>query len=373
MLMKTIRLLSLLATCVLSLSLYAYDFQSAGVCYKVTSPTTVAVTYKDLSSLNNYPYLIDVIIPSKVTYNDIEYDVTSIADSAFCYSNDLASFTIPEGVTSIGTRAFYSSLGLGAVTIPSGVTSIGEGAFGYTNLTSVTIPTGVTSIAKNLFLCCSSLTSVTLPEGITSIGEQAFGSCESLASITIPDGVTSIGRAAFADTGLTSFTIPETVTTINEYTFYECKALTSIAFPANVTTIDDAAFSGCDGLTSISVAAMTPPTIQYGTFESVSRTIPLYVPTGTLYAYSVADYWSEFINISATLPTAIQPVVALEGVYAQNGTVVVENGTNLPVSIYDVTGRLVVSGSSLSQYFAVPTVGVYLVKVGEQTMKLLVP
>ncbi|HKL96050.1 MAG TPA: T9SS type A sorting domain-containing protein, partial [Paludibacteraceae bacterium] len=59
--------------------------------------------------------------------------------------------------------------------------------------------------------------------------------------------------------------------------------------------------------------------------------------------------------------------------YTQAGKIVVENVQNLPVTIYDVTGRLVTSGSSVIHEFTVPHAGVYIVTVGTQTMKVVVP
>ena len=84
----------------------------------------------------------------------------------------------------------------------------------------------------------------------------------------------------------------------------------------------------------------------------------------------LASYAGQF---STDGYVGIGNVELIEGVYAQNGNIVIANDTNLPVAIYDVVGRLVASGSSLTQQFAVPNAGVYLVKVGEQTMKVLVP
>lgn len=59
------------------------DFTVDGVFYDVTSPNTVKVTYKGFAkdSYGYYPvsgFTGDVVIPSKVTYNSTEYNVTAI-------------------------------------------------------------------------------------------------------------------------------------------------------------------------------------------------------------------------------------------------------------------------------------------------------
>lgn len=81
---------------------YAYDFQSNGIYYNITSTNTVEVTYKD----NNYgSYNGDVIIPNTVTRNNKTYTVTTIGDKAF-YNSSVSNVTISEVITSIGDSAF---------------------------------------------------------------------------------------------------------------------------------------------------------------------------------------------------------------------------------------------------------------------------
>ena len=129
---------------------------------------------------NNYTG--SVVIPEKVTYESVEYSVTSIGDGAFgedmFQQSRLTSITIPNSVTSIGKYAFYGCSGLTSVTIPNSVTSIGNYSFwGCFGLTSVTIPNSVTSIGNYAFRYCSGLTSVTIPNSVASIGNGAFSGC----------------------------------------------------------------------------------------------------------------------------------------------------------------------------------------------------
>ena len=87
----------------LAFSSEAYDFKSGDLCYNITSstePYTVEVTYNDSIS-----GLSIVTIPTTVTYNSVEYSVTSIGSFAFSYYYDLKSVTIPNSVTSIGSNA----------------------------------------------------------------------------------------------------------------------------------------------------------------------------------------------------------------------------------------------------------------------------
>ena len=255
-----------------------------GIYYYLTAETKQAEVTKNPSK-----YSGSVLIPEKVTYESVEYSVTSIGNEAFHNSyGGLTSVTIPNSVTTIGYRAFYNCTGLTSIAIPNSVTSIVKEAFYHcSGLTSVTIPNSVTSIGDFAFDSCSGLTSITIGNSVKSIGDFAFDSCSGLTSITveegnsiydsrdncnaiietgtnelvfgcqntiIPNSVTSIGDCAFVGcSGLTSITIPNSVTSIGVQAFYHCFGLTSITIPNSVTSIEVGAFQACFGLTSIMV------------------------------------------------------------------------------------------------------------------------
>ncbi len=243
-----------------------YDFTVDGIFYKRTStvsPYTVEVTV-ETDKANSYSG--DVTIPSSVTFNDINYSVTSIGAYAFAASTNLNSVSIPSSVTSIQPWAFVECSALTAPTIPSSVTLIDNGAFwGCTSITDITIPTLVDSIGLYAFYGCTGLpgisvdatnttfssedgvlynkdkttlvvypagkpgTSYTISSSVDTIGGFAFGYCKGLTSITIPTSVTYITAAAFSEcTGLTSMTIPSSVTYLNNNPFYNCTGLTAI-------------------------------------------------------------------------------------------------------------------------------------------------
>ena len=222
---------------------------------------------------------------------------------------------IPEGVTCIGEGAFWGCTSLTNISIPESVTSIGNKAFQYcSSLTNINIPESVTSIGNDAFYCCSSLTTITIPEGVKSIGFRAFFFCTSLTTITISEGVKSIGSNAFQYcSSLTAVTIPESVKSIGTWIFSYCSSLTDITIPEGVTSIGYAAFSDCSSLTTITCEAATPPTIDdSSTFDGVDKSIPVYVPAGSVEAYKTAAYWGEFTNI--------QPILIASGTCGDNLT-----------------------------------------------------
>ena len=253
----------------------------------------------------------------------------------------LTSVVIPSSVTSIPNYAFYGCRSLTSIAIPESVTKIGEYAFrGCSSLTSITIPASVTSIGNSAFDNCTALRKVTFEDGNNTlslgynktssndIGEGLFYDCplttlylgrdlyysdyysngfspfayvSSLSSVTIGENVTSIGSHAFYGCYLNFIDIPENskLTTIGEQAFFYCN-IGSITIPEGVTSIGDGAFACCYYLNSITSYAMTPPRCYwsaYDPFYKVSKTIPVYVPQGTLSKYEKADSWKEFSNI----------------------------------------------------------------------------
>ena len=378
----------------------AHDFEVEGVYYNIVPGTKQAeVTYQgNRFDEYNDEYFGSITIPSAVTYDGVEYSVTSIGEYAFlaCYNltsvtlsegmasigreafwdcTNLVSINIPESVTSIASEAFWNCRSLSSITIPKNVANIGRVAFHYccglTSITiaedsqlssieegtfsmcssvkNITIPGSVTSIGVGAFYECSNLASINIPEGVTSIEDYTFHGCCSLTSINMPVDIKSIGRYAFSYCdSLTNITLPKSTTSIGEYAFHSCSSLASIVIPESITEIGGNAFIGCislaritvncanvvghwfrngdeitpssikeiilgsgvksiaDGaftcgsLTSITSQAITPPIIEYATFDGVNKSIPVYVPAGTAKAYKAAPYWCEFNIIDIT-------------------------------------------------------------------------
>lgn len=244
----------------------------------------------EVTNVSGNYYSGTVEIPSTVTYEDVEYTVTTIKTSAFLWCENLKSVTIPNTVTTIGESAFYKCTGLNFVKLGTGVKSIGADAFsGDLRISTVTIydfeawcniefsssasnpmcygrylylddeeittpeiPQSVTFIGDFAFIGCSHFSSVTIPNTVTTIGRNAFERCSGLTSISIPGSVGKVGNYAFYDcTGLTSLTISNGVQSIGTYTFGNCKGVTSLSIPNSVASIGDDAFAGCTGLTSL--------------------------------------------------------------------------------------------------------------------------
>ncbi len=213
-----------------------------------TSQTTFTIgdlTYKtiDATSVKVYKCSTNVVavnIPSSVEYNSVNYNVTTIANSAFkaCYS--LTNVSIPESVHTIEEQAFYNC----------------------TKLSEINIPFNVTSIEGNTFRNCNALTSITIPNNVTSIEHHAFYSCDGLTSIIVPNNVTFIG----------------------EYAFGDCSNLNTITFGTNLNSMGKHIFQNSNNLTNIICLSSTPPNIESNTFEYSPTNKNLTIPFGSDYS-----------------------------------------------------------------------------------------
>ena len=276
-----------------------------GIYYKLNnSDKTAQVAY----SRNRYSG--EIVIPSSVTYEGKDYNVTGIGAHAFYGSADLTSINIPNSVTSIEDQIFDGCTSLASIvieegntvydsrencnavietasnkllfgcngsTIPNSVTNIGSSSFsGYPGLTSIIIPDGVTSIGEKAFSECSGLNFLSIGSGVTTIGKKAFESCSSLTKVelnnnaivskdynstpfindifgsqvkeyVLGEDVKSIGELAFSECpNLTTVHLSNSVMSIGNSAFYFCTNLAEINIPSSMTSIDQWAFSGCN-------------------------------------------------------------------------------------------------------------------------------
>ena len=153
-------------------------------------------------------YAGSVVIPSKVKYKGIEYNVTSIGKRAFYICKDLTSVTIPNSVKSIGDAAFKECYNLKTINIPNSVERIGTSAFEKCeSLTSITLP-NIRIIEERTFEDCKNLTSITLPKSVVKVGYMAFyGSM--INTVTILYDYLRLEGNAFYNTDIKKIYVPK--------------------------------------------------------------------------------------------------------------------------------------------------------------------
>ena len=92
----------------IGITVHAHDFEVGGIYYNITSSTnkTVSVTYQGSSYSESIEYNGEITIPEIVTYNNVEYCVVAIGESAFYGCDGLTGIIIPNSVTCIGSNPF---------------------------------------------------------------------------------------------------------------------------------------------------------------------------------------------------------------------------------------------------------------------------
>ncbi len=358
--------------------------------------------------------------------------ITSIGDFAFLNdSYNMTSIHLPEGIRRIGKYAFAGNYGLTSISIPASVELIDTAAFYYcTELTAVQVnsnnrhycsengvlfnkdkstliiypakkqdsyyalPSNVKVIETAAFMSCQALTEIILPYGLTTISVEAFNYCTNLAEITIPNSVNYIGEYVLYETALyndesnwtdgclywdncliatnyeipASYTIPSGTRLIAGGTF-NTSELREITIPASVISIGEESFNWCNNLQKMTVYAQIPPMLGANVFENVNRNIPLYVPAGSLERYSEAAIWNEF-QLQAMPATDLQTTIAdgFESLVITNGTLY--NPVGLPISIFDMQGRLIYNGAESIVNMAT---GIYIVRIENSARKVFIP
>ena len=350
--MKT-KIFTLFVALLATTCLWAYDFQSGDLYYRITSSDLYTVEVTRDFDQQTYDNLTTVVIPETITYNDITYSVTEIGTSAFSGCSSLTFIDTGNGVTRIGGMAFSDCTSLASINIGSRVTDIGYCAFmNCTNLTSLFLPQSVAhldviegfshgsvnltsiDVADNNATYCSidgvvfskdqkklilypsgrkgsyttpmsttiigcgsfhgsPLSSIVMTENVKEIEIWAFEKCSDLKSVSIPSSVTTIGRAAFVGcTSLSSKIILTNVQNIGEGAFEGCEMLDTVVLGDKIEEIGELAFNECEKLYHIYCYAPRPPIIEKNVFPNYN--VNLYIPCDYLDYYKYDRVFGSF-------------------------------------------------------------------------------
>lgn len=253
----------------------------------------------------------------------------------------LKTIVFPLSLKVVGNAAFSECYNLsGKIIIPEGVTTVGVSSFEATAIESVELPSSLITVTDGAM-------------AIDAIGTHAFENCRSLREINIPESVTTIQTSVFSG----------------------CTSLTTITLPKGVTWVCGSAFQDCIGLKEIRVHASVPPKADYQAFYRVdTETCKLMVPEGTRDAYKEADEWKGFdIQEDATLNIQENEINNDSiKVYAVQNGVVIESSVSIPVNVYSISGNLLYEGFSDDKSYIELMQGLYIVKAGDVTTKVVI-
>ena len=366
---------------------------------------------------------------SGLTSIDIPDGVTTIGDYAFWSCSGLTSVDIPNSVTSIGDWAFSDCTELTSVKIGNGVTTIGynafddcgtieefvfpegthyyphqfgnNGLFGSTNKSGKYTGTLVNKLhisdspdtleLESVYTCHASPNSVVL---IDCYYEPYYLKLKELY----------IGRKLNLEISTLHtnnvlheiYLFPETLETVEiggclksdsicryryRYSHYISETSINDLGPTNIKTIiyGDSIAEITDPVTTASeiyLRCTTPPVTEEWENSNYLNSI-LYVPQGTLAVYQNADVWKNFWDIrewdstttdikSPTIDNTDAADISIDG----KQVTVTTNNPGTRVQIYNTDGVLVYDGKEGTVNIETP--GLYIIKAGNQTKKLLV-
>lgn len=198
-------------------------------------------------------------------YDNNEYTVTEIGESAFLNNKSIETLKFPSTVHTIRNMAFYYCRNLREVEVTGDDHKL-------------------TSIGDYAFRSCGALTTFNPPDTLISVGDYAFADSTSLVNIVIGDKLTEIGKCAFMNTGYvnndqhwqddmlylglhlikvrqmamedgsytnTTVTVKDGTVSISVGAFSDCKFVTEVVLPASLKIVDKDAFLNCETIQKV--------------------------------------------------------------------------------------------------------------------------
>ncbi len=327
----------LMVALISSLGVWAYnttDVTIDNIGYRIyfaeyAGETNHAVVYTN-SSGTELPDL--VTIPATITYNDINYDVTSVEYWRYgkevslslpssilsidlcAIESDIATLTLSSSVTSVTQSSLNSSYGnarIAAYAVASGNTSYSSEAGVLFNVDKTTLiyyphrksdvvyelPSTVKSIGDYAFYDVDKIEKVVLPSGLTTIGYYAFSSCNNLTNCAFPESLTDIKDYAFEGCKLAfdnnTLVLPSSLSNIGQRAFFDAflnNSSYTVEFPSTLGQDVAHVYVGSYAFNCSVIRAkmQTPSASSYDAFDYVSK---IYVPQGRKDAYVAVNGW----------------------------------------------------------------------------------
>ena len=289
-------------------------FYNSPVDYFVFGPNVMSIPTRICFGLTN---LTNIVLPQSVksiggfsfygcvglTQMDIPQNVKTINESAFYNCSNISKLEIPDSVESIGVDAFNGMSSLDTLIIynPSVNVSSTSKAVHNKSLKYLKAPASILSVSESdLVNTTNSIVKMVVTGGTVTDDGFAFINRQRKSLLSLDLG--GMASEELADEALSecykmeTLVLPESLKSIGYKSLSGCVALKGINLPASLDEIGYNALANCIGLTYISCNALvSPSTLQ--SFTGVDKSIPVYVPCGSVEAYKAASEWKEFANI----------------------------------------------------------------------------
>lgn len=277
---------------------------------------TVEVTYKGSAfAVDTHAYEGVVVIPGKVTFEGVAYDVVQIGPNAFAGSDGLVEVVLPDAVKVIGNFAFDRCVGLETVRFPSDPVTIKEGVFfRCPSIKNVVFGKNWETVDFSHFKWSRSLTEVNIPANASNV--KNIKSLAYLQTVNVDKGNTrfaSVDGVLYNKRKTTLFACPlaydaelniaSQTKEVYEGALSDCYRLKSVKFPASMDAISPRILIRADSLQSVTFALDTAlvRSAKMGDKEVLAivhpnaRNIMVYVPSKLASKYKKVMKW-EVMN-----------------------------------------------------------------------------
>ncbi len=389
-----------------------------------TVTTTSAGTLASLLTDDEKASVKELVVTGPLNKTDFNFIMTMTA----LESLDIKATTIAEetldGTTypadELPKEALYKNQTIKTLVLPASVITVGENSVDYTAALAVidfSPCVNLKTIKREAFQNNNFLTAINLSglKALETIGTLAFTTCSQKAdasevSIDLSgcSSLKDIEESAFSNNKAKALTINfsgcTSLKSLGEGAFLngkvanvdlsECTALetiskrafsisskaiakiTDVKLPANLKTIALEAFRNQQKITSVSILAMTPPSLATDGFFATdgAYNATLTVPVGSKAAYEANEEWKKFKEIVESDGSSVKEFeVAETKIWGADNTIYVVNAEEgAIVNVYDLSGALVASGcaSEGTLTLQVPAKGLYIVKATDATAKI---
>lgn len=298
--------------------LHAYDFSSScttgqTLYYNVIDSVRyrVSVTYPgdgiDRAYLNYDQPSGDLVIPSCVTYNGLQYLVTEIESHAFAKCSGLnGKLELPQSITNIGSYAFLHCGNIDVLYFNCVQCTSAFAAFEGCAFDTIYLGESVTVIPDGIFSNFNGITSIQIPSSVNTIGARAFYNCTNLSRIDFSDSIVTIGDFAFSDCPMLETVSHINADTVGEYAFWGCRGINSLSIGMKLKEIGDFAFFLADAIDTVYCWAPNPPFLGEYSFSDSVYAGCLVVGCSSLGLYQLASGWNGFQYIVMDTSFAIE-------------------------------------------------------------------
>lgn len=264
--------------------LYADSFVSEGIRYEITGQATCSV----VSLEDNVNPSESITIPETVSFNDVDYRITSINEGIFQNLTGIKKLIIKAPILSIPAYLCAGCKDLAEVEIPETVVVINEGAFtGCENLQILSSGNDTESlpnlnkiddkaffratslqimpkmplleiIGESSFRSCRSLRNISFASSVITIGKYSFNDCENIEEVSFTSPIMTVGEGAFDGClSLVKAKLEFSDCVIHSNTFRNCSKLNQLITESPIERIGESAFENCHSLTNLPISENT--------------------------------------------------------------------------------------------------------------------